>query len=84
MIWKVASIAVTATRLGPGMSIEQSGLVDDILAPADDEDVDGEVCPACQSPYWFRLIASYMRGACWVIYCAGCGKPIEARWNIIP
>jgi hypothetical protein len=65
------------------MGIEDSGLVEVIVEDAD-EDADFETCPCCGYTAWFRAVAAYREGACWVIFCAHCGKPIEKRWNIVP
>jgi hypothetical protein len=64
------------------MSIEDGSPHDLILedASADEE----ELCPACESMRWLRLIAAYTRGACYVVYCGDCGKPSDARWTILP
>jgi len=65
------------------MGIEDGGPTEVHVEPAD-EDADWERCPACEEVQWLRAIAAYEKGACWVIYCGGCGKPIEKRWNILP
>jgi hypothetical protein len=63
------------------MGIEDGGLVEVHVEQADDED---EACPCCEADDWVRAIAVYPKGACWVIYCGGCGKVIQQKWNIIP
>lgn len=65
------------------MGIEESGLFDIIVEDASEEEA-FEECPCCGAEHWLRAIACYIKGACWVIYCAGCGKPVQKRWNIIP
>ena len=63
------------------MGVEDSGLTEVLVEPAEDED---EACPCCEADNWLRAIAAYNRGACWVIYCGDCGRPVQHRWNIIP
>ena len=63
------------------MSIEDGGPKDLIL---EDAEAETEVCPVCESENWLRAIAGYTNGACWVIFCADCGRTIEERWNILP
>ena len=65
------------------MEIEYGQPHDCILEDAS-EDEEFEKCPCCGDNHWLRLIACYEKGACWVIYCAGCGKPVQKRWTIIP
>jgi hypothetical protein len=65
------------------MSIEESHPDEVHLEPAD-EQAEWEECPCCGESTWYRLIAAYVRGACYVIYCGGCGKPFEQKWNILP
>lgn len=43
-----------------------------------------EICPSCNDLLWFRLIADYKNGVCYVIYCGSCGKPVEKKWNPKP
>jgi hypothetical protein len=64
------------------MSVEDGGPVEVWVEPADD-DWD-EVCPGCEKDTWLRAIAGYRTGACWVVFCGGCGKTIQKRWNILP
>lgn len=65
------------------MGIEESGLTEVHVEPADEE-ADWEVCPCCGYTQWFRAIAAYRKGACWVLYCGSCGKPLQKKWNILP
>ena len=65
------------------MSIEDGGLDDAIIESAEDE-TDWEECPVCEEANWLRAVAAYPNGACGVIYCGGCGKTIQKRWNISP
>lgn len=65
------------------MGIEDGGPTEVHLEPADDE-ADWEECPCCGEDRWLRAIAAYQRGTCWVIFCAGCGKPIQEKWGILP
>lgn len=46
-----------------------------------DED---ECCPGCEDLLWFRLIADYKNGVCFVIFCGACGKPAQKKWNPKP
>ena len=64
-----------------GMSIEDATPRDVIVEAADTET---EQCPACESENWLRAIAGYDKGACWVIFCADCGKTLDERWNMLP
>jgi len=64
------------------MSIEDGGLAEAIVESADEED--WEDCPCCGYSDWLRAIATYPGGACFVVYCGECGKPVQKRWNIAP
>lgn len=64
------------------MGIEAGTPIDFILEDASAEE--DEVCGACEGATWLRLIAAYVRGGCYVIFCAGCGKPLDSRWTIVP
>lgn len=63
------------------MSIEDGGPKDLIL---EDTEADTDMCPACESENSLRAIAGYENGACWVIFCADCGKTIDEHWNELP
>lgn len=65
------------------MSIEESGFKEAIVEEGDEE-ADWEECPCCGDTDWVRAIAVYERGTCWVLFCGGCGKPIQEKWNILP
>ena len=75
--------ATAEARVGV-MGIEDGGLVEAIVEDASDVTEDEGPCPCCHELHWLRVIAAYARGACWVIYCGNCGKPIEERWSILP
>ena len=64
------------------MGIESGGPRDIIVEDASDEN--DEVCPCCNDMDWLRAIVAYKKGACYVIFCGGCGKPVEERWTILP
>jgi hypothetical protein len=66
------------------VGVEDGGIVDLILELAEESAEDEGPCPCCGEFDWLRAIASYMGGACWVVFCGGCGRPLEQRWNIIP
>lgn len=51
---------------------------DVIVEPAEFET---EECPSCAGQTWMRAISVYKRGVSYVIYCAGCGGPIEENWS---
>jgi hypothetical protein len=65
------------------MGIEDDDLAEVIIESAEDE-TDWEECPCCEAAEWLRAIAAYPKGACWVIYCGGCGKTVQKRWTIAP
>jgi len=65
------------------MSIEESGVEGFHIEEAGAE-VDYEDCPCCGETEWLKLRVDYKRGACHVIYCVECGKPVEERWSIKP
>jgi len=66
------------TRKGGGRN-DDLRLPDDwIVEPAEYET---DLCPACEGDTWFRIIATYDRGAFYSIFCGDCGKPIEERWT---
>jgi len=64
------------------MGVEDGGPVEICVEPADD-DWD-EICPCCEESNWVRAIAGYRTSACWVVFCGGCGKIIQKRWNLLP
>jgi len=64
------------------MGIEDGGLREVIVEDATDEEE--ECCPCCGGERWVRAIAAYNSGACWVLYCADCGKPLQKKWTILP
>jgi len=43
-----------------------------------------EPCPTCEQEMWLRAIAARRTGAVYVVFCAGCGKSIQERWNLLP
>lgn len=65
------------------MGVEDGGLTNALVESAVD-DMDDEDCPCCESSNWLRAVAAYTSGSCWVIYCGGCGKTVQRRWNIVP
>ena len=82
MTWG-ATLAMTARGQGIVMGIEDGGLTEVVIEGAD-EDVDHEYCPGCEVTNWLRAISVYGRGTCWVVFCGGCGRTVEERWNILP
>ena len=64
------------------MGIEDGGPRQIIVEDATDDEPDP--CPCCGGETWIRAICAYEKGACWVIYCAECGKPIQKKWTILP
>jgi len=39
------------------------------------------LCGPCGAQDWLRAIAVYAGRACYVIYCADCGRSIEENWT---
>lgn len=62
--------------------IEDGGPTHLILEDASDEE--DEICPHCEGFVWFRLIAAYRIGCCYVLFCAGCGRIFQKKWTILP
>ena len=64
------------------MGIEDGGPTGIIVEDASEDD--DELCPCCDDLDWLRAIATYKKGACYVIFCGSCGKTIEEKWTIAP
>jgi hypothetical protein len=65
------------------MEIEEGGPTEALIEPANSE-AEWEECPCCGECNWLRVVAAYATGACWVIYCGGCGKKLDGKWNRLP
>ena len=69
------------------VSVEDGGLSEALIEPAGEAagpmDNWDEWCPTCEIEAWLRLVAAYRGGAYWAVFCSGCGKVCQERWNLL-
>lgn len=62
------------------MSIEDGGPLKLYIEPA--SEADDELCAECDDLCWERLVAYYLNGSCWVLYCGACGVILQKKWKL--
>jgi hypothetical protein len=66
------------------MSNDEGEILEAVVEPLSDEDmVDFEWCPCCESFNLLRLIARHPGAVLWIVCCGDCGKFIEKKWTLL-